>query len=92
MDVSTEVICQHRKDGSILPIKIKFENEDGEVQIYRILRYRECGIGEGYIKLPNSIYATRSIRRFECKIQVFGREKDIVLFYNTGDGRWNIRC
>lgn len=91
MEQPIEVICQHKTDGSILPIKIKFADEDGEYQVYRISSYRECHCGESGFTLPNAIPATRFLRRFDCKIQVFGKEKNIVLLYHTNSGIWDLR-
>lgn len=91
MDTPIEIICQHKTDGSILPIKIRFSDEDGEQQIYRIVSYRECQSGEETYLLPNAIPATRFLRRFDCKIQVFGKEKTIVLLYHPNSGIWDLR-
>ncbi len=91
MGKNIEVICQHKADGSILPIKIRFADEDGEYQQYRILSFRECSPGEAAFTLPNAISATRTLRRFDCRIHVFGREKSIVLLYNTTSGKWDLR-
>ena len=91
MDKPIEVICQHKTDGSILPIKIKCADEDGENQIYKIIRFRECEPGETSFTLPSAVSATRMLRRFECKIHVFGREKTIILLHNTTTGKWDLR-
>lgn len=29
---SADVICQHKKDGTIIPLKLRIEDEDGELQ------------------------------------------------------------
>ena len=92
MDQPIEVICQHKTDGSILPIKIKCADEDGEYQVYRILRFRECAPGESSFTLPSAISATKLLRRFDCKIHVFGKEKNVSLLYNTTTGRWDLHA
>lgn len=92
MDKPVDIICQHKTDGSILPIKIRFADDDGEYQTYRISGWRECSPGEASYTLPSTVPATRVLRRFDCRIQVFGREKNITLLYNTGSGRWELRC
>ena len=86
-----EVICQHKTNGTILPIKIKCADEYGEYQVYRILSFRECAPGESSFKLPNAVNATRILRRFDCKIHVFGKEKPVTLLYNTTTGTWELR-
>lgn len=92
MNKPIEVICQHKTDGTILPLKIKCADEDGEYQVYRILSFRECEPGEASFLLPNEVSATRVLRRFNCKIHVFGKEKNVVLLYNTTMGKWDLRC
>ena len=91
MEKPIEVICQHKTDGSIFPIKIKCDDEDGEYQVYRIISFRELTPGEASFTLPSAVSATKVLRRFDCKIHVFGREKTISLFYNTTTGRWDMR-
>lgn len=91
LEKAIEVICQHKTDGSILPIKIKCADEDGEYQIYKIISFRECDPGESSFTMPNTVSATRILRRFDCKIHVFSREKSIVLLYNTTTGKWDLR-
>lgn len=91
MEKTIEVICQHKTDGTILPIKIKFADEDGEYQQYRIVSFRECTPGEASFTMPNAVSATRILRRFDCKIHVFSKEKSVVLLYNTTTGKWDLR-
>ena len=42
-----DVICQHKTDGTIIPLKIRITDEDGEYQVYNIKSYkdvlRRCG-------------------------------------------------
>lgn len=91
MDKPIEVICQHKTDGAIWPIKIKCADEDGEYQVYRILSFRECAPGEASFPLPSSVSATKFLRRFDCKIHVFGKERAVSLLYNVTTGRWDLR-
>ena len=92
MEKPIEVICQHKTDGTILPIKIRCDDEDGEYHVYRILSFRELAPGESSVTLPSTINATKVLRRFYCKIHVFGKEKCISLLYNTFTGRWDLRA
>ena len=36
-----DVICQHSSDGNIMPLKIRFEDEDGQWQTYIIKEYKD---------------------------------------------------
>lgn len=81
---SLDVICQHKKDGTIIPLKIRLQDEDGEYQSYLIKSYRQCG-GSMSANAPH--YSTAM---FECKINVFGHDKVIGISYNYNNGLWQI--
>lgn len=83
-----DVICQHCKDGSIIPIKIRIQDEEQEYQIYRIKSYKELSMDT--VKLPNEAMVTSNILRFDCKIEVFGIAKRIILHYNKSQVKWYI--
>ena len=36
-----DVICQHSQDGTIVPLKIRVRDDDGEYQAYMIQGFRE---------------------------------------------------
>ncbi|MCR4611843.1 MAG: hypothetical protein K5644_08095 [Lachnospiraceae bacterium] len=81
---SLDVICQHKKDGSIIPLKLRLQDEDGEYQSYMVKSYRQSGMSAS-AKPPH--YSTVM---FECKINVFGRDKIIGISYNYTDGLWKV--
>ena len=88
--VPVDVICQHSKDGHIIPIKVRLVNEDGELQTFQIRGYRHRSGGEKFV-LPSGIpVAGRFVYEFECKIAVFGVEKQIYLIYNVYDNIWRM--
>ncbi len=37
-----DVICQHKSNGSILPLRILFKNDDGEYETYTFKGFREA--------------------------------------------------
>lgn len=84
-----DVICQHKADQSIIPIKIRLQDEDGQFQTFVIKSYKVLcspqahGSGEG-------IPSTSHTWKFLCKIACFGIEKSIQLFYNSYDNYWRI--
>lgn len=65
---SLDVICQFKKDGTIIPLKIRLQDEDGEYQSYMVKSYRQSGMSAS-AKPPH--YSTIM---FECKINAFGRD------------------
>lgn len=82
-----DVICQHRRDGTIVPIKIRLRDGDGEFQIYMIQGYKDLSHNKER-QLPNGVAVTNHIWQYECQITVLGMPKIINLFYNTVDNRW----
>ena len=84
-----DVICQHKRDGTIIPLKIRLRDEDGEYQVYSVRGYKDLS-HPGEYTLPNGIPSTNHTWKFECKIVVFGTEKRVRLFYNAYDNRWTV--
>ena len=83
-----DVICQHNRDGSIIPIKIRVIDEDGEFQTYMIRGYRQLNFREEDVCSVDSI--KKHIWRFECKISVFDKEKIITVLYNSYENLWRL--
>ena len=83
-----EVICQHCKDGSIIPIKIRLQDEDDLYQVYMIKSSRQLEKGASILPSEGFIYG--DVLRYECKIEVFGVQKRIRLHYNKSQTKWNI--
>ena len=76
-----DVICQHKIDGSIIPLKIRILDEDGEYQVYNIRSYKDVSNHKANT-MPNgaSVPSSNHLWKFECKICVFNTLKRIQLF------------
>lgn len=86
---SVDVICQHKRDGTIIPIKVRVTDDCGEYQIYMIRSYRVINMNQNY-SMPDGIICSNHIMRFECKINIFNTERKIQLFYNPYDNKWRL--
>lgn len=86
---SIDVICQFKQNGSIIPIKIRMQDDSGEFQSYVIQGYIEYPPGSKY-KLPGGFSATNSIHVFKCKVICFGREQILHMYYNSGNSQWHL--
>lgn len=84
-----DVICQHCKNGKIIPMRIRLVDEDGERQTYTIKSYRDLTY-YGDSSKNDLLVTPYHIRSFSCKILVWGTEKDIQLSYNTNEQRWRV--
>lgn len=87
---SVDVICQHKADGTVIPLRLRVRDEDGVYQVYQIKAYREVSNYGTYL-MPNESVVTSTVRKFECKITVFRIEKMVVLYYNSYDNIWRLQ-
>ena len=86
-----DVICQHNKDGSMIPIRVRLTDEDGAVQTYTIKNYEDLS-HQGTRTMPDGMYVTDRTFVYECQVQAFGRYRMIQLHREqecTGDPRYN---
>ena len=84
---TVDVICQHKQDGTIIPIKIRLKDEDEAYQEFVVKAYEVLSRPDQY-KLPSQIMVAGHRWEFECKIVVLERERRIKLLYNACEGRW----
>lgn len=87
---AVDVICQHTREGNMIPIKVRIQDEEGEYQTYVVKGYKDLS-HKGSYTMPNGVAATSSIFPFDCKINVFDSEKIIHLYYNSHEHIWRIR-
>ena len=91
MNVPIDVICKHTKEGDVIPIKFKVQDDEGEYQTYVVKAYRKATGDTGEVVLPNGVIVTSHLQPFECKIRVFNIERVIWLYYNKSDGLWLVK-
>ncbi|MCR5301393.1 MAG: hypothetical protein K6E49_03015 [Lachnospiraceae bacterium] len=86
-----DMICQHKADGSIIPIRIRMLDDDGAYQEYRIRSYKDLSYKGNIFDMPdvNRIHST-GIYPFECKIESFGCVRTLKLFYNSYEHTWKL--
>ena len=84
-----DVICQHTKDGNIIPMRIRIYDEDGLIQTFNIKSYKELTKRSDFLS-PYGTIVHSNIWRFLCNIQVVNTLKQIELFYNATDNLWKI--
>lgn len=84
-----DMICQHRSDGTIIPIRFRLADDDGLMQEYKVKSYKDLS-HKGAFEMPNGVIATSRVFPFICKIDCFGIEKELLLYYNSYDHVWTI--
>ena len=86
-DKTLDVICMIGGDGTVVPIKIRFTDDEGTVQVHKIKEYRDIS-HRGIFTNPDGVYITNDMLVFMCKILSFGHVKRIMLYYDTGKSKW----
>lgn len=81
-DVAIDVICQFTRDGNIIPMKIRMQDDEGELQEYRIKAYKEVEVLSGVLSGDAA---------FECKIEVYGSVRIIKILYSAYSRKWAYR-
>lgn len=84
-----EVIAQHTREQKIIPLRIRLQDEDGEMQTYTIKSYKDT-TPSGTYEMPNGVFVSRGTWVFDAKILVFGKLQNIRLFYKTSENKWTI--
>ena len=87
---NVDVICLHYQDGSMIPLRIRVTDGDGELHTYTIKDYKDLS-GRGAYTTVDGIYVTDRILLFECRIQVLGQLRRVRLYYNRSSEIWSIR-
>lgn len=78
-DKSVDFICQHCADGSIIPLKFRIKDEDGELRDFKITGYKDV--------------SDMVMTKFECGFIANGVKRKVTI-YNTPssrDGVWRIK-
>lgn len=91
MSKNIDMICQHKADGSIIPIKIRMEDDDGMMQEYKIRSYKDLRYRGNTFDMPDvSRIHTSAIYPFDVRIECFGHERTLKLFYNSYEHTWKL--
>lgn len=86
---TVDVICQHSRDGTVIPLRVRIKDEDGEYQAYTIKNYKNLS-HQGSREMPDGIYVNNATLIFECSISTFGREKWIRLYCDNVEAGWKM--
>ena len=86
---SIDVICQHSKDGTVIPLKIRVQDKDGEYQAYAIQGFQEQE-HRGGITTKDGVYISSHVTVYECQITTFGYRRRIRLYYDEQSGIWSM--
>ncbi len=86
-----DMICQHRADGTIVPIRMRMIDDDGAYQEYKIQAYKDLTYKGNVFEMPDAgKFQSAGIYPFECKIECFGNELTIKVIYNSYEHTWKL--
>ncbi len=82
------IVC-HNSDGSIQPLRLRLQDEDGQYQAFSIKEYRELS-HQGARTMPDGVSVSDKTLIFECKILVWGTERIVRLYSNPPFLSWKM--
>ena len=82
-----DVICEHKADGEIIPLRIRIRNEEGEYLAFSVREYRDLS-HRGNYTTGDGVFVSNNTLVFECRIEVFGSKKTVRLYYDVHRSRW----
>lgn len=85
-----DVICQFTRNRSIIPLRIRMQDDDGLQQEYTVKAYKELMPYKMETVASGNGYNHSGNRLFRCRIQVLDAYRDIDIFYNSRDNFWKI--
>ena len=86
---AVDVICQHSRDGTTIPMRVRVTDEDGQLQSYTIKGFRDLS-HSGTREMPDGMYVNNSTLVFECYINDFGRKRLIRLYHEHNEHIWKM--
>lgn len=88
-DRFVDVICQYTKDGRLIPLRVRLQDDDGLYQAYSIKSYKEIS-HSGEYRTPYGTISHTPHWHFLCKIQIMDKIVTTELFFNGSDNIWRI--
>ncbi|MCR5415832.1 MAG: hypothetical protein K6E79_03420 [Pseudobutyrivibrio sp.] len=86
--IEADVICEHKTDSSIIPIRFRIVNNQGENQIFNVKKYRQAP-KLGTYKTKDGVFVSNQTEVFECQVEILGIKKMVRLYYEPEkDKRW----
>ena len=84
-----DVICEHSRDGVIIPIRLRLTDEDGLQQTYDVKGYCQMQINGSYTTM-DGVYVTRQDVVYVCRILTNETMRNIRLYYAPQTGKWQL--
>ena len=82
-----DVICLHLKDGNMVPMRIRVEDDEGVKHVYSIKSYKELS-GNGTYTTSDGVFVTDESVFFECRIEINSKMRGIRLYFRKKQNNW----
>ena len=87
-----DMICQHKSDGTIIPIKFRMVDDDGLYQESKRKAYKDLSFKGKIFKLEDAgLVHSSVIVPFECRIESFGKDMVVNIYYNSDERIWVLK-
>ena len=86
---NVDVICEHKSDGSVIPMRFRIVNDDGVFEAYTIKGYRQIFRKDVYTT-PDGLTVCSMDKVFECRVVILDMYKTVRLYFNTNNLQWRI--
>ena len=87
---NVDVICQHKANGEIIPLRFRLMNEDGQYENYTIKGYRSLS-HKGAYTTPDGIFVSGTTTMiYECVVVILDYKKKVRLYFETRTCKWTI--
>lgn len=84
-----DVICEHKSDGNVIPLRFRLMNEDGAYEAYTIKGYREILRKDCYTT-PDGVTVCSRDKVFECRVLILDIYRTVRLYFNTDRCDWKL--
>ena len=84
-----DVICQHSADGTIAPLRLRLNDENGEKRTFDIKGYKDLSF-QGTRTMQDGTYVSGDMLAFECHIEVNNRRTTVFLYYSRARMTWSL--
>ncbi|MBE5842093.1 hypothetical protein SAMN02910275_00114 [Butyrivibrio sp. INlla18] len=84
-----DVICEHKADGNIIPMRFRLMNDDGVYEAYTIKGYRQI-LRKDVYTTPDGLTVCSRDKVYECRVLILDMYRTVRLYFNTANGTWRI--
>ena len=82
-----DVIAEFKSDGTIIPMRFRMMNEDGEYEAFTIKAYKQMP-KKGTYTTEDGVYICNEDLVFQCKVIVLNIERIVRLYFFKHKNSW----